>query len=289
MCARIAFLEEERRDAERDLVGRNAEFDHDHASGARRGRIQEQAPLVAGERGGQDGSDRRSEERARIRAETRRQVERDDRPRGGIDQLDGAGHEPACGAGEAGAEERIDHHVGAPEVAGNSVEVGLDADLLDAAAESAERRAGVAADLVAPCDQDGLHARAFRPESARDDEAVATIVPLAAENRDALAADGGKGARDRVSGAGAGLFHQPDPGDPERRDGAGIERPHLGRREDGQHGYGPWEARSAVARVRRAARIAVSIARGRSGSASRVDALPPWTTRGLRRDTTLSR
>ena len=99
---------------------------------------------------------------------------------------------------------------------------------------------------------------------------------------------GAKVARDRVRGAGAGLLHQPDPGDPERRDGAGVERPHLGRREDGQHGYGPWEARSAIDRVRRAARSAVSIARVRSGSASRVDALPPWTTSGVRRDTTLS-
>src|SRR6185369_13933358 len=158
-------------------------------------------------------------------------------------------------------------HVRAPEVPGSSVEVGLDTDLLDAAPEPRERRAGIAADVVAPSDQHGLHARAFRPKSSRDDEAVAAIVPLAAENRDALAADGGKHTRDRIRGAGAGLLHQPDPGDPERRDGAGVERPHLGRREDGQHGYVSWEA---------------------EGAAARVDALRPWTTRGLRRDTTLS-
>ena len=273
MRARVAFLEEERRDAARDLVGRDAEVDHDHAPGARRARMQQQAPLVAGEGGGQAGPDRRSEERARIRAETGRQVERDDRPLGGIDQLDGAGHEPAGGAGEAGAEERIDHHVSAPEVAGKSVEVGLDADLLDAPPEPAERRAGVAADVVAPCDQDGLHARALRPESSRDDEAVAAIVPLAAENRDALAADGREGTRDRVRGAGAGLLHQPDPGDPERRDGAGVERPHLGRREDGQHGYSPSEGRGASRSretrgeergVDRARPLGLGLARGRA-------------------------
>ena len=236
MRARVAFLEEERRDAARDLVGRDAEVDHGHAPGACRARIQEQAPLVAGEGGGQVGADRRPEERARVRAETGRQVERDDRPPGGIDQLDGAGHEPAGGAGEPGAEERIDHHVSAPEVARRAGRGRPRAPISSTRpAEPAE----------APRGRHRRHRRAGRPgrsARARPSPGVGArrrsrrrhCSPCRRESTTRLPR---MGANVRAIASAApvpGPLHQPDPGNPERRDGARVERPHLGRREDGQ-------------------------------------------------------
>ena len=152
------------------------------------------AALVAGERGGEPAA-RTVGPRSAPVSEPRagRQVERDHRALGGIRSASmSAGHEPAGGAVEAGAEERVDHDVGAPRSRASRSRSASTPISSTRPRQRPSAARGVAAHVVAPCDQEDAHARARGPEPARHDEAVAAIVPLAAEHRRRAPADGAR-------------------------------------------------------------------------------------------------
>src|SRR5439155_15325501 len=250
---------EEGRDPSRDFGLRNADRDHGQASGELVVRGRDQATLEPGERQGHRRSDRDTRGRSAVRSEPGGNVEGDDRPAAGVDQLDRARDGPLGGAPRACTEERVEDEMG-PRQRGGRRAIVLEAPRPNpAAAQLLELEPGVAADLGRRAREQHRRARAVALEPPRHDEAVAPVAALATDDDDARAtawrAEGGERGDDRVGGAVTGVLHEHGAGNAELGDRPSIEPPHLLGGEDLQHRYFP--AGSGAAWTRKSARIAV--------------------------------
>jgi len=143
----VARLEEKRRDPARHLGVRDTDRDHAHTSGELIARGRDQATLESGEGQGHRCPDRGSRLRSTVRRHPRGNVEGDDGPAAGVDQLDRARDAPFGRAPRAGSEERVDNEVG-PRQRGGDRSVVFEAKGANAAApQLLELEPGVAADL----------------------------------------------------------------------------------------------------------------------------------------------
>src|SRR5437870_559237 len=219
----------------------------------------DEAALDPGERQREQRADRRPCRRVAIGGDARRDVERDNRPAARVDQLDEARDAPFRGATRACAEKRVDDHVRTREGLLGGFEVLDEPRPYAASLQLAELLPRVAADLVLGKREQDLHPRPPFPQPARDDDAVAAVAALAADDdhtRAAARLEVFEPRPDRLGGAAAGVLHERRAGDAELGDGARVETPHLLRREDPLHGgYRPGS--SAAAWRRKSARTAV--------------------------------
>src|SRR5438132_1361352 len=247
---------------ERERIARRRELGDDLARLEReraRAGPGDEAALDPGERQREERADRRPCRRVAIGGDARRDVERDNRPAARVDQLDEARDAPFRGATRACAEKRVDDHVRTREGLLGGFEVLDEPRPYAASLQLAELLPRVAADLVLGKREQDLHPRPPFPQPARDDEAVAAVAALAADDdhtRAAARLDVFEQRPDRLGGAAAGVRHERRAGAAELGDGARVETPHLLRREDPLHGgYRPGS--SAAAWRRKSARTAV--------------------------------
>ena len=143
----VARLEEKRRDPARHLGVRDTDRDHAHTSGELIARGRDQATLESGKGQGHRRPDRGSRVRSTVRRHSRGNVEGDDGPAAGVDQLDRARDAPFGRAPRAGSEERVDDEVG-PRQRGGDRSVVFEAKGANAAPpQLLELEPRVAADL----------------------------------------------------------------------------------------------------------------------------------------------
>src|SRR5712691_8069081 len=256
----IVRLQQERRHPAQDFFGRNPDRHDLDVPGQRGAGPRDEAALDPGERQREERADRRPCRRVAIGGDPRRDVERDNRPAARVDQLDEARDAPFGGATRARAEKRVDDHVRAREGLLGGFEVLDEPRPYAASLQLAELLPRVAADLILGEREQDLHPRPPFPQPARDDEAVAAVAALAADDDHTRAAaprlEVFEQRPDRLGGAAAGVLHERGAGDAELGDGALVETSHLLRREDPLHGgYRPGSA--AAAWRRKSARTAV--------------------------------
>src|SRR5262245_9091250 len=260
----VARLQEECADTARDLGLRDADRDDAHAPGQPVAGRCEQAALEAGERQGHDRPDRDAGRRAAVGGEPRGNVERHDGPPAGVHQLDRARDLAAGRAARAGAEERVDDDVRAPEDSGERLVVLESPGANAGGTQRLQIEPRVAADIVRSAREHDGWRGATALEPARDNESVTAVAALAADDDDARAAARRAERRecggDGLGRAAAGVLHEGGAGKADLRERAAIQPPHLLGGEDAQHGgYGP--GGSGKAWTRKSARIAVYVSR----------------------------
>ena len=262
----VARLEEKRRDPPRDLAVGDADRDHAHPSGELVARGRDQTALESGERQGQRRPDGGPRRRPTVRRHPGGNVEGDDGPAAGVDQLDRPRDAAFGRAPRAGAEECVDDDVGPRQRARGAVGEAKGSN--PAAPHLLELEPGVAADLGGREREQHRRQSAAALEPPRDDEPVTTVAALAADDDDPRAAAGraelGQRGDDRFGRAATGVLHQGGSGNAQLGDRMPVEPPHLLGGEDAPHGVyspggsgprckfpatpcvRPWEARCAA-------------------------------------------
>jgi len=212
-----AVLPGRRSDPVQDVV-RDADIGDLHGAAAQPSRHQQMAGLAAKEGDRRRGRRGGAEDRAGVAMHAARDVDGEaGQPPVGDDVDQPPGH-PVQGAGEPGAEQRIDHHGIAIE--DRRIER---SDI----APALRRAAGVALESLHGHEAAEPHRPPGLAQQAGRDEAVAAVIAGPAQHGDrSVRPAPPDGRRDRRTRA----FHELDPG-PAARNGQAVGAPHLGDRE----------------------------------------------------------
>ena len=189
----------------------SADIDDRDLARVARARMDDGADLRGRERDRELGLDRDAERHAAVGVEARRNVEGDRRQASGVDHRDQLGRKPGDVAGEARAEERVDHATGAAEGARERLElVGRDGLHLAAGALpglqlGARRRRG--------CRSPGRRgsprrARRFFLSARATTKPSPPLFPFPASTTTPVLPDMREALEQQRGGAGAGALHQ---------------------------------------------------------------------------------
>ena len=194
-----------------DDEGRYADVGDDHLARLLLRRRQDERQLRRAERDGDRRLDAIADQVRGVGRHPRRQVDRDDRNPAGVQVGDDRLVQPIERAAEAGPEQRVDDQIVPGNLGEMQLPLSLVVDLDDGDAEAAENLevdARIALDLAHLSDDEDGCLDAALMQRARDDEAVAAVVPLATNDGHAAFGEVLIERLHRRHDLPAGVFHQ---------------------------------------------------------------------------------